>query len=60
MSLTVGSALRFGWEAFKLRPWFFIGTALVIFLLYGFVDLLASSVDRLLSGSPERTVLGRC
>ncbi|MFO7476932.1 MAG: YciC family protein [Methyloceanibacter sp.] len=51
-----GAALRMG--GFEASPLVFIGTALVIFLLYGFVDLLASGVDRLLSGSPERTVLG--
>jgi len=30
MSFTAGSAIRFGWETFKKRPWFFVGATIVI------------------------------
>ena len=33
MNFTVGSSIRFGWETFKKRPWFFIVTFLIIGLL---------------------------
>ena len=31
-TFSVGSAIRFGWETFKKRPWFFIGAILCVFV----------------------------
>src|SRR4051812_41298568 len=30
-----GAMVRFGWESFKKRPWFFVGVTLLVLLLYG-------------------------
>src|ERR1700733_15219900 len=32
---SAGSCIRFGWETFKKRPWFFVFVALVISILEG-------------------------
>ena len=32
-TFSTGSSLRFGWETFKRRPWFFIGVTLVILVV---------------------------
>jgi uncharacterized membrane protein len=53
MGFTVGSAARFGWETFKRRPWFFVGTALVIAIAYGVVGSITSAIDSSLGGSAE-------
>jgi uncharacterized membrane protein len=53
MEFSAGAAIRYGWETFKRRPWFFAGTALLILVLSGLVDSLTSRVDALVTGSPE-------
>jgi len=53
MGFTTGSALRFGWETFKKRPWFFVGSAFVILLASGLSSGLTSGIDAALTGSPE-------
>lgn len=40
-SLHVGKVLRFGWDTFKERPWFFIGMVVAVVLLSGIVSSLA-------------------
>lgn len=40
-TLAVGELLRFGWEAFKKRPWFFIGAVLLIVIISGILSGLA-------------------
>lgn len=37
-TLAVGELLRFGWEAFKKRPWFFIGVVLLIVIISGILS----------------------
>lgn len=59
MEFTVGSALRFGWETFKRRPWFFIGSSIVIAVAYIVASAISSGVDAVVGGSvDEPTVLG--
>jgi uncharacterized membrane protein len=44
MDFTIGSAVRLGWETFKLRPWFFIGASAIIVLAYAALAVVGSSV----------------
>ena len=53
MEFSAGAAIRYGWETFKRRPWFFVGTALLILVLSGLVDSLTGRVDALVTGSPD-------
>lgn len=59
--LSVGSFVRFGWETFKKRPWFFVGAVLVFLIaswagsllnsfVAGFTDAAAGSVFGVLLG----------
>ena len=59
MEFSTGSALRFGWETFKKRPWFFVGSTLVILLASGLVNAFTSGIDAVMSGSPdEPSIIG--
>jgi len=53
MEFSTGSAIRFGWETFKRRPWFFIGSSVVILLVYGVVGAFTSGIDAAVTGSPN-------
>jgi uncharacterized membrane protein len=53
MEFSTGSAIRFGWETFKKRPWFFVGSAIIIAVAYLVVGLITNAVDAALGGSPE-------
>lgn len=53
MSFTAGSAIRFGWETFKKRPWFFVGASVVIVLAYGVVGAISNGIDSALGSSAE-------
>jgi uncharacterized membrane protein len=57
MQFSAGSALRFGWETFKRRPWFFIGSTLVILLVSGLINGLTTGIDTAITGSPEEPSL---
>ncbi|MEZ5828555.1 MAG: hypothetical protein R3D30_09505 [Hyphomicrobiales bacterium] len=57
MQFTVGSAIRFGWETFKKRPWFFVGASFVIFIAYGVAGAVTSAIDAGLGGSAEEPTL---
>ncbi len=57
MDFTIGSALRFGWETFKKRPWFFIGASIVIAFAYLVASLVSGIIDTLLGGSAENPTL---
>src|SRR3990170_5427763 len=59
MEFSTGSALRFGWETFKKRPWFFVGSTLVILLASGLINALTGSLDAALTGSAqEPSIIG--
>jgi uncharacterized membrane protein len=53
MDFSTESALRFGWETFKKRPWFFVGSTVVILLASGLINAVTSAIDTALSGSAE-------
>jgi len=53
MDFTVGSAIRFGWETFKTRPWFFVGSTVVIFFAYGVVGAITGGIDKAVGATPE-------
>jgi len=53
MDFTVGSAIRFGWETFKKRPWFFVGTTVVIFFAYGVIGAITGGIDKAVGATPE-------
>src|SRR5512134_2131299 len=54
MEFSTGSALRFGWETFKKRPWFFVGSTVVILLASGLIDAFSSALDAAVGGSAEQ------
>lgn len=51
MGFTAGEAIRFGWETFKRRPWFFVGATLIIMLVYGMIEAITLSLNAAVSGS---------
>ena len=53
MGFSIDSALRFGWETFKSRPWLFVGAFLLIVIAQGVVEGLGRGSDRLFTGSGE-------
>jgi len=53
MPFSPGESIRFGWETFKRRPWFFVGATVVIAILYGIAGGLSSGVDAMFGGSAE-------
>lgn len=57
MQFTVGSAIRFGWETFKRRPWFFVGTTVVIAVIYVAAGIVSGIVDQIFGGSLEEATL---
>ena len=42
---TAGEAIRFGWETFMRRPWFFVGATLIIMLVSGLIDAFTRGID---------------
>src|SRR5580698_6911504 len=38
MNFSVGSCIRFGWETFKKRPWFLIGSGVLYFFVVGLLS----------------------
>ncbi len=48
-TFTVGEAIRFGWETFKKRPWFFVG-------IYAFIGVVTSGFQ-MSFGADENTQL---
>jgi hypothetical protein len=57
MEFSTGSAVRFGWETFKKRPWFFVGASVLIAIAYIIVGSITSAIDYTLTGSAEETSL---
>lgn len=57
MEFTVGSAIRYGWETFKRRPWFFVGASVVIFVAYMIAGGITSGIDAVLGATPEEPSL---
>lgn len=57
MQFTAGSAIRFGWETFKKRPWFFVGATVVIFIAYAIVSGISNAVDVMLGATADESSL---
>lgn len=57
MEFSTKSALRFGWETFKRRPWFFVGSTVVILLASGLIEAFTTGIDTALGGSREEPSL---
>ena len=55
MEFSIGSAIRFGWDTFKKRPWFFVGASVVIALAYLVVGSITAGIDASLTGSLDET-----
>lgn len=59
MKFSPGDAIRFGWETFKQRPWFFIGAAAILALANIAAGIVSGAVDSIAGGSSEEpTALG--
>jgi uncharacterized membrane protein len=54
MEFSTGSALRFGWETFKKRPWFFVGSTVVILIASGLINGFSSALDAAVGGTAEQ------
>lgn len=54
MGFSAGSALRFGWETFKRRPWLFVGATFLILLISGLINAFTSGIDGLFPGSADQ------
>jgi uncharacterized membrane protein len=57
MEFSTGSALLFGWETFKKRPWFFVGSTVVILLASGLINTFSNAIDGVVGGSAEAPTL---
>lgn len=57
MQFSVTAALRYGWETFIRRPWFFIGASVIIAALYIAVSLISAGVDSIFGGSLDGETL---
>jgi uncharacterized membrane protein len=53
MGFSIGSALRFGWETFKTRPWLFIGAMLILAAASAGVEALTRAIDATLTGATD-------
>jgi uncharacterized membrane protein len=49
MDFSTESALRFGWETFKKRSWFFVGSTVVILLASALGDAFTTGIDAVTS-----------
>lgn len=43
MEFSAGACIRFGWETFKKRPWFFVGTGVLIAIISWAISFLSGS-----------------
>ena len=59
MNFSPGDAIKFGWETFKQRPWFFIGAIAILAVANIAVGFVSGTVDSATGGSfDEPTLLG--
>jgi len=54
MQFSTGSTLRFGWETFKKRPWFFVGSTVVILLVSGLITAFTNAIDGAVGGAADQ------
>jgi hypothetical protein len=53
MGFSASSALRFGWETFKKRPWLFVGAFVLIAIAQVVVEGFSRAIDALFVGGAE-------
>jgi hypothetical protein len=53
MELSTRAFLSFGWETFKRRPWFFVGTGVVVLIAYLIAGGIVSGIDAALTGDAK-------
>src|SRR5262245_43510803 len=51
MGFSPSSAVRFGWETFKKRPWLFVGMFALIVLAQVGIELLSRAIDAPFGGA---------
>jgi hypothetical protein len=51
MEFSITSALRFGWETFKKRPWFFAGASLLVVLAEIVIEGISRAIDAPFGGA---------
>lgn len=49
-TFSVGEAIRFGWNTFTKRPWFFIGIVVAMFVVYGILSTVTDPKNNEMSG----------
>jgi uncharacterized membrane protein len=54
MQFSAREAIKFGWETFKRRPWFFIGATFLIVLASALCDGFSSGIDAAFTGSADQ------
>ena len=57
MDFSSKECIRFGWEAFKSRPWFYIGACLLVMLAYLVAGLVTGGIDYAVTGDLEKQSL---
>lgn len=57
MQFSPGNAIRFGWEAFKRRPWFFVGAMAIVVVANIAASIVSGAVDAVTGGSVEEPTL---
>jgi uncharacterized membrane protein len=53
-TLSVGDMVRFGWETFKKRPWFFIGVTAVTVVIGWAIGFVSGIADNLVSSASSQ------
>ena len=53
MESSTRAFLSFGWETFKRRPWFFVGTGVVVLIAYLIAGGIVSGIDAALTGDAK-------
>lgn len=57
-TFTAGSCVRFGWETFKKRAWFFVGAGVVYLLISWAIGFIAGFITGNVQGSGFATLIG--
>jgi hypothetical protein len=57
MEFSSKASIRYGWEAFKSRAWFYVGASLLIFLAYVVTGAIAGGIDAAVTGNFEEQSL---
>ena len=57
MIFTVGSALRFGWETFKKRPWLFVAATVVMGLVELLLEFFSGAIAVLFANSDQELAI---